>query len=65
MPIVTINLLTGRTIEQKRELVKQITEVLCRTINTVPEDVTIILNEMSKENHAKNGRLTIDKSVSK
>lgn len=62
MPVVTINLLTGRTIEQKRELVKQITEVLCNTINTIPENVEIILNEMSKENYAKNGQLTIDKS---
>lgn len=65
MPIVTINLLAGRTIEQKRELVEKITEVLCNTINTVPENVQIILNEMAKENYAKNGQLTIDKPLNK
>ena len=34
MPIVEIHLLEGRSEEQKRNLVKEVTEVICRTIQT-------------------------------
>ncbi len=65
MPIITINMLNGRTLEQKRALVEQLTEVVCKTINTPPENVSIIINEMDRENYARNGQLYIDKSINK
>jgi 4-oxalocrotonate tautomerase family enzyme len=49
MPLVTVKAGEGRTIEQKRALVKDITEVI----------VDII--EYSKENLAKAGQLFIDR----
>jgi 4-oxalocrotonate tautomerase len=61
MPIVTIELLEGRTVEQKRELAKKITEAFQEVIKVTPETVSIIYHDMKKENYAPAGVLLIDK----
>jgi len=61
MPIVTIKLVEGRTIEQKRQIAKKITETITEVANVKPEAVEIIFEEMKKENFAKAGHLLIDK----
>jgi 4-oxalocrotonate tautomerase len=58
-------MLNGRTLEQKRALVEQLTEVVCKTIDTKPENVSIIINEMDREDYARNGQLYVDKPVNK
>ena len=40
MPEITIELLEGRTLEQKRGLVKEMTDVVVRNCGVRPEDVT-------------------------
>ena len=60
MPIVTIKALEGRTVEQKRGLVKDVTEAVAKNYNAAPESVTIIIQDLSKENLAKAGKLKID-----
>lgn len=60
MPIVHIELLEGRTIEQKREMVKRVTEVLTETVNCPKEAVTIVISEMPKSHLAKAGVLQSD-----
>jgi 4-oxalocrotonate tautomerase len=60
MPVVTINMLEGRSVEQKRDLVMKMTQVITETINTKPEKVKIIIHEMSKENYAAAGILYLD-----
>ncbi|MEL7566894.1 MAG: tautomerase family protein [Dehalobacterium sp.] len=60
MPIVRIDMIEGRTIEQKRYLVKKITEVVCTGVNTTPDRVTVIITDIPKTNHGKNGKLRID-----
>ena len=60
MPIVTIKAVEGRTIEQKRGLVKDITEALVKNFNAKREAVTIDIVDMSGENLAKGGILFID-----
>ena len=60
MPFVTISVDEGRTIEQKRGLVKDITEAVCKNINVKPESVSIQIREGKKENRAKGGKLAID-----
>lgn len=60
MPIVQIELLAGRTIEQKRAMVKEVTETLVRTVNCKPEAVKIIIREMAKENYGTEGKLASD-----
>ncbi|NLI96928.1 MAG: 2-hydroxymuconate tautomerase family protein [Synergistaceae bacterium] len=60
MPIIEVHLLEGRTVEQKRELAGQLTDAVCRTLGTRPEQVRIILSEMRKEDYAIAGRLVCD-----
>lgn len=61
MPMVQIEIFEGRTVEQKRMLVKKVTEAIVESINTAPENVKIVIREMSRENHAVAGILSIDK----
>ncbi len=60
MPIVTINMLAGRTLEQKRALVKKVTEALGETIDAPAEKVRIILNDMPHDMYAIAGELHAD-----
>lgn len=57
MPIVQVEILKGRTVEQKREMTKKLTEALIETIGCKKESVSIIIREMEKENYAHAGEL--------
>jgi len=61
MPHVTIILKEGRSIEQKRELVKAVTEAIVRTVNAKPEVVHIVLHDEPATNLASNGQLLADR----
>ena len=61
MPEVIVELAQGRTIEQKRALVKGITQVVVETCNTQPEEVTIIIHETPRTDKAKGGVLFSDR----
>ncbi|BBB93051.1 MAG TPA: 2-hydroxymuconate tautomerase [Methylomusa anaerophila] len=61
MPIVQIDMLEGRTVEQKREMVKRITAAICETTSCPAEAVTVIVREASKQHIAKAGVLMGDK----
>ena len=49
-----------RSIEQKRELVKGLTEVTCKAYDVPPETVTVYLFDVPKENAAHGGVLVAD-----
>lgn len=61
MPIVTINLIEGRSVEQKRALVKKVTEAICETVDVTPDHVRIILQDMERHDYAVAGTLNCDK----
>lgn len=61
MPIVQIEMFEGRTPEQKREMVKEVTNALVKTVDCPPEAVRIIIREMKKEHYAVAGLLFSDK----
>jgi len=61
MPTIQIDMIAGRTIEQKREMVKKVTEALVSTIACKPEAVSIIVRENPKEHLATAGKLLSDK----
>lgn len=46
MPIVTIQMLEGRSSDQKRELIKTVTRSITDTLDIHPERVRVILEEM-------------------
>jgi len=60
MPILQVEILKGRTVEQKREMVKKVTEAITETLNCPKEAVSIIIREMEWENFAKAGVLKFD-----
>lgn len=60
MPIVQIHMLKGRTTDQKRALVKKVTEVLGETIGAPPHKVRIILSDMEHDMYAIAGQLHAD-----
>ena len=60
MPTIIIEADEGRTLEQKRGLVKDITDAVCKNYKVEPQSVTILLHEQKKENRSKAGKLVID-----
>jgi 4-oxalocrotonate tautomerase len=60
MPLVIIEADAGRTIDQKRGLVKDITAAVCKNFAVPPEAVSILIHEGNKENRAKAGKLASD-----
>ena len=51
MPIVTINILEGRTKEQKTNLIKNVSTAVIETLAVPSERVRVIINEMPFENY--------------
>jgi len=60
MPLVIVEADAGRTIDQKRGLVKDITDAVCKNFAVPPEAVNILIHEQKKENRARAGKLVID-----
>ena len=60
MPTIIIEADEGRTLEQKRGLVKDITDAVCKNYKVEPQSVTILLHEQKKEHRSKAGKLVID-----
>ena len=60
MPFITIKAIAGRTLEQKRGLVKDITDAVVKNFKAKPEQVHIDIIEYSKENLCNAGKLICD-----
>ena len=65
MPIVTVQMYDGRSLDQKRELVKGITDVVARVTGNTPEAVHVIIEEVKRENWANGGLLHPDRVAAK
>jgi 4-oxalocrotonate tautomerase len=61
MPILIVEADAGRTVEQKRGLVRDVTAAVCKNFNVEPQQVTIIIHEQKKENRGKAGILILDR----
>lgn len=57
MPFVHIELIEGRTAEQKSHLVKDVTDAVVKNTGASPEAVHVILTDMKKGNYAHAGKL--------
>ena len=60
MPTIFVHMLAGRTLDEKRALVKGITNGVVEALNVKPEVVQIHLMEKPKEHLARGGVLRID-----
>ena len=61
MPIVTVQLLEGRTTEQKRALAKAITEAVVEHGKVPPDSVDVLFVDMPRSDWAKAGVFYSDK----
>ena len=61
MPFVSIKIAKGRTTDQKRGLVKSVTEAVASSISVDPQKVWVQIDEFELDNFATDGRLMIDK----
>jgi 4-oxalocrotonate tautomerase len=63
MPIVTITMYEGRTIDQKRKLVRAVTDAVVQSLGppATYEGTRIIIHEIPKQNFASAGVLASDK----
>jgi len=60
MPFIHVYAYAGRSVEQKRQLVKGMTDVVCSTFGVKPETVHIYIFDQPPTDAAQAGVLTID-----
>ncbi len=64
MPVVTIQLWEGRSLEQKRALVAAVTEAMVEHAGAKPDHLHVVLQEVPKENWGLGGVLGVDRNDS-
>ena len=57
MPTYHVEMLEGRTVEQKKKLVAEITRVSVEVLGGVAESVDVIITDIKRENWATGGKL--------
>jgi len=61
MPIIRVEMLEGRSVEQKRELAAALTRELSRICLCNSDSVTVVIDDVAKTNWASGGVLQADK----
>ncbi len=62
MPVVTIQMWPGRTLDQKRALIRDITAAMVEHVDARPDALHVILQEVDRENWGLAGVLGVDRS---
>ncbi|GAA4038705.1 tautomerase family protein [Nonomuraea soli] len=62
MPNITVELLRGRTIDQRREFVEAVTQEAVAILGARRQDVRIVFTEIGGDDVANGGVLAIDDS---
>lgn len=63
MPIVQVNMLVGRTVEQKRKLVAGITSVVTESLGVQAETVRVMIHEMGMDDFAIGGKTATERGM--
>ncbi|TKC87988.1 4-oxalocrotonate tautomerase [Trinickia terrae] len=61
MPTLHLEMHPGRTLEQKRAFVSEVTRVTVETLKCPVESVDIVITEVPREAWARAGKLVADK----
>ena len=61
MPIIRVEILPGRTVDQKRELVDVLTRETARIAGCSVESIYVVIEDVKKENWGVGGQLCSDK----
>ena len=62
MPTYHVEMMEGRTIEQKKKLVAEITRVSVEVLDGSPESVDILITDVKRENWSTGGVLWSERS---
>lgn len=62
MPVIRVELFTGRTREQKRAFTRAVTEAFISTCGGTPESVHVIFQDIEKDDWGVAGQLVSDKT---
>jgi len=57
MPIVRIEMWSGRTVAQKKELARVITDAMVNIAHTTADATIIVFEDIPRENWAQSGKL--------
>jgi 4-oxalocrotonate tautomerase len=60
MPFVVVEMWEGRTVEQKRRLVKAITKAMVEEAACKPDHLHVVIHETAKDSWGRAGVLGID-----
>ena len=61
MPIINMKLVEGRTVEQKRAMVKAVTRAVSESLGVAESAIWISIEDMKPENFAQGGELRLDR----
>jgi len=56
MPVIRIDMWEGRNLEQKDDLIREVTEAVVKALKVNHQDVVVILNEVSKDHWGVGGQ---------
>ena len=61
MPLIQVQMFAGRTPQQKRDLVRALTDAIVETAGSTPDAVDIILTDVEQSDWAQGGELFSEK----
>lgn len=64
MPVVTVETWEGRTVEQKRRLVKALTDAMVEHFDSTRERTYVVIHDVPKQNWGRGGVLSADEETS-
>jgi 4-oxalocrotonate tautomerase family enzyme len=56
MPVISVDMVAGKTALQKRKLIEGFTKTACEVIGCEPDRVTVILREIPLDSWGKDGK---------
>ena len=61
MPIIRVEMFTGRTEQQKQALVRELTDAFVNAVGGTPESVNVVITDVDKSDWGSGGELCSDK----
>ena len=61
MPIIRVEMFTGRTEQQKQALVTELTDAFVNAAGGTPESVNVVITDVDKSDWGSGGELCSDK----
>ena len=62
MPLIQVQMFAGRTPQQKRDLVRALTDAFVETAGSTPESIDVILTDVEPSDWAQGGTLFSEKT---